>query len=1030
METQYTQRNYKISTGNQEEHHTTTTETHLEASQTELRAFQTNQPMESIPEERSNHSTASSTDGLSVDPESTAGKTDDEDSLFSDLISETSASSSVFETPNLVGNTNLLEPLTSDGEDENENEEDDHHVVEGGEVDEEEEVGDEIHMVREDSSNEDEETLDDTISADISSETAESEENRIIENQLDENSSHDSEEEDEIEGKEQTSTKKVYDLGGTYDLGAPAAVTPSPNKVKVYDLGEKKYDLGSYLSDPKQNETKDVTSQPSVQNSQSTQHRSGSSAYILHKWMTERDWNSARTYLSSPDLNRRHLQASIFYKNEDGETSLHIACRKRAPYDVVKAITDVGGIDCVMAVDTYGGSLSLHHACHFHAPVDVIRLLVYIGGAESVQLRDAIGNLPLHWALSKGATFSTIKLLIDIGGHETINVTNKLGWNALHAATYFSSNFNTVKLLVDISGPSVVNCINKRGQTPLDILYEKNPFDKDSIQLVQNVMGQDKGILTWLSTDTVEKTMTWIGRQPESVQQKAFHYPFIQMIINEALLMPRYLCIFMVDIFAQLLLVITMSFFISIKTWFGYKDISLRLFIVLVASISWLGIRCIAQMIASPIHAWVSEISNWTNGFQTALVIWSILILSQDGINREYESIVAVLATGMVWFRSVFVVGELFHSIAVFSAALQRIVSKLFAFTVTSALVLIGFAHMLYTASEWDREWCMQKEGIDQTSCVSRTLGESYTTVFTEFFTPSTLIDQDLDFNGSRYRTILIIIFAVLVELLLLNVLIAEIVHSLSDAKKGGQKAFWQNRYLVVSHLSKVYKTICFFNEKKPLEINATGTDVGEDGEPKNKIPKSRFAFATANYEVFPGDFYNFRRWWLKDDPPPHLPIRLKYFIAWGSVEEILMPGTTFERVISGGKRESTSFVSRAFLYVLFPFSLLIQCICFCLGLISFGYLWPQWMKRALFSGPVDYGDSQIPAIGKHLDILQHEMKSIHNAVKAEKFAIRRMEDAMKAIQSDVKFVIKRSSSSSVYSDEDGMSAFASDPGA
>ena len=977
--------------------------------------------METITEEKSNHSTASSID-ISVDPESSDGAPGGDDSSeFDDLISEASASSSVFESADITGNTNLLDPIESDGEDEDEDEDDDEY---------EDAIGGIAY---------DEEATQETAPADLS---AESEENRIIENQLlviarsadsEENGgTRTDEEEKDNGGTEEKQNGKTYDLGGTYDLGAP--VTPSSTKEEKYDLGgeEKKYDLrgktydlGSYLSEPKHNAAKVPPSLPSVQNSQSTQHRSGSSAYILHKWMTDRDWNAARTYLSSPDLNHKHLQASIFYKNDDGETSLHIACRKRAPYDIVKLITDIGGVDCVMAVDTYGGSLPLHHACHFHASPDVIKLLVYIGGVESVKLKDAIGNLPLHWALSKDSTFSTIKLLIDIGGHDTINTTNKLGWNSLHAATYFSSKISVVKLLVDIGGFSVVKCINKKGQTPLDILYEKNPFDKDSIQLVQDVMGQDTNLLSWLPPETVDKTMIWVGRQPESVQEKGFQFPFIQMIVNEALMVQRFLCILLLDLFAQVVLVVTLSYSVSMEHWFGYKNMSSVSLCLLIYSIAWLGIRCITQMIASPIYSWIAEFSNWTNGLQTALMVWSILILSQDGIDREYQSVIAIATTGIVWFRLVFVLGELFHSIAVFAAALQRIVSKLIAFAVTSTLVLFGFAHMLYTASELDEEYCLHIG--DETNCVNRSLRDSYYTAFTEFFNPSNLIDHEAGLSANSYRTVLIIIFAVLVELLLLNVLVAEIVHSLSDAKKGGKKAFWQKRFLIVSQLRDLYRTVGFCEGKKSDEKRAIEFD--EDREQRSKIPTTRYTFSTAIYEAFPGDFYSFRRWWVRDGPPPNLHIRLKYFLSWASVEEILMPGPTFERVVSGGKRDTNSLLARAFLYLIFPFSLLIQCLYFIFGLVSFGYFWPKWMKRALFSGPVDYGNSDIPAVGKHFDILKHEIKSIHNAVKAETFAVTRMEDDMKAIKSDLKMMIKKSSVTSVYSEEDGESEYVSEPG-
>jgi ankyrin repeat protein len=989
--------------------------------------------METIQEVKSNHSADSASVDISVDPESTTGE---DSSDFDDLLSEASASSSVFEaSPNVAitsDTTNLLAPLENDSDDDGDDDE------EGGGIFVGMEVSDDVTQETEpmDISNEDEDREIEHQLVSISSSESESfkegDHNDDNGNDNDDDHRQNSESESESDDDDEQKDAKVYDLGGggSYDLGAP---------ISAYDLGAKTYDLGAYLSEAKK---KDDTSAPkkttdppsSVHNhSQSTQHRSGSSAYIFHKWMTDRDWTAARAFLTAPDLKQKHLQASIFYKNEDGETSLHIACRKRAPFDIVKSITDVGGLESVIAVDTYGGSLPLHHACHFHASDDVIKLLVYIGGVESVRLRDAIGNLPLHWALSKEASFATVKLLIDIGGDDTINTTNKLGWNSLHAANYFSSNIKIIKLLIDIGNLSVVRSVNRKGQTPLDILYEKNPFDTESIQLVQDVMGEDKDLLSWIPPQTVDKSMTWIGRQSESVQERGFSFPFIQMILNEAFVARKFLFIMILDLFAQLMLVVTLSYFVDMDTWFGYKDPNLEVLCVLGYSIVWLGIRCITQMIATPIRSWIAELSNWTYVAQTVLVLWSYLILNEDGISREYQSIIAIATIGIVWLRLVYVFGELFHSIAVFAVALQRIASKLFAFTITSILVLVGFAHMLYTASKFDAESCK----ID---CVQHSLRESYQETFSSFFNPSNLIEEAVNFSSSSYRSVLIIIFAIIIELILLNVLIAEIVTSLFQAKKGGNRAFWRKRYEIICH-NKVFYTVLeyLYRYRRQQSASANSSDSKdrkEEGDRKSKIPTTRYTFSTAIHEAFPGDFYNFRRWWVKDGAAPSLVIRLKYFLSWASVEEIFMPCPTFERVISGGKRDMSSHLARAFLYLIFPIFVIIQCVCFIAGLVTLGYLWPKWMKRKLFSGPIgnsssisidsntgNGGTRDDPAVGiaKYLDVLKHEIKSVHNVVRAEKFTVTKIEEDMKAIQLELKMMhstYKRSTASSVFSDE------------
>ena len=836
--------------------------------------------------------------------------------------------------------------------------------------------------------------------------STDSEENDVIETALTEIADEDSGDSSDLGERD-----KKYDLGGSYDLGA--AISP---------FGEKKYDLGSFLNtttaDPYASSTSKNDSQTM---STKTPNRSGSSIYILHKWMTDRNWNAARSYLISADNNHSRLQASVSYKNDDGETSLHIACRKRAPMDIVRSIINIGGNKSVMAVDTYGGSLPLHHACHFNAGIDLIKFLVYVGGTESVNKKDSIGNLPLHWALSKNASYEIIKLLIDIGGQETVTAVNKIGWNTLHAATFFSSKFKVVKLLVDTGGPSIAKHVNRKGDTPLDILYERNPFDTRSIMLVQDQLGTDKELMTWLSQETVGRTMHWIRRQPVSAQESGFSSPFIQMILNESFVNFRFLCVILLDLVAQIVLVTTLSFGVHAENWFGYKDIAVSSITLLICSISWLGFRCVVEMFTTPIRSWVVELSNWFNVSQTMFVIWSILILGRDGITNDYEAGISVATLGLAWFRSVFVLGDLFYEIAVFARALQRIAMKLIAFSITSVLVIMGFAHMFYTATKWEERFCLDSQTED---CLVPSLNDSYYAAFTEFLNADSLFRDESYLRDKSYRMILIFVFAVLVQLLLLNVLIAEIVNSFYESKSAGKKAFWQRRYHYVTEFSNIYRALGYSKSAK------TGNSTVNDDDDEKKIPSNRFAFSTAHHDVFPGDFYHFRKWWMKGAQAPDILTRLRYFIKWSSFDEIFLPGPSFERVISGSKKDASNYSARILLYAIFPIMVVVNVVCFALGLVTFGLLWPKWMRTMLFSGKVEFESTDGEALGRHMDVMKNEIKSIHNAVKAEKFAVKSMEDDIKSIRSDLKVIsglLLRRSDESIYSEDEEVSDILSD---
>lgn len=832
--------------------------------------------------------------------------------------------------------------------------------------------------------------------------SADSEENDVIEERLTVISHG-----DEGDNSDLGARDKKYDLGGKYDLGA------------AIPTSEKKYDLGAFLNTTKASKRR-VSSPPVDSQSQSTktQHRSGSSVYILHKWITNRDWKAARAYLSSADQNHKRLQASVSYKNDDGETSLHIACRKRAPYDIVKAIIDIGGTDVVMTADTYGGSLPLHHACHFNASVDVIKLLVYVGGSESLNHKDAIGNLPLHWALSKNVSLEIIKLLIDIGGQKTIAAVNKIGWNSLHAATFFSSSrYMVVKLLIDTGGPSIVKHVNKKGETPLDILYEKNPFDAESIRLMQDQLGTDPGLMTWLPCETVDRTMNWIRRQPLSIHGNGFYNsPFVQMILNDSFMDCRFLCIILLDLVAQIILVATFSFGVKVKNWYGDQEMSFLCLNLLIYSTVWLGTRCVTEMFATPIRAWVSELSNWMNAWQLCFVIWSVFILDNEGIRNGTDAVVSVLTLGVVWIRLTYVLGDLFYGMAVFVASLQRIAMTLASFLVTSIVILCAFAHMLYHATKWDERYCLNS-AMSSDACLMPSLTDSYYSTFTEFLNPASLFLDESYLRANNYRFALTLCFAVLVQLLLLNVLIAVIMDAIRESKNRGKQVFWTKRFYYITELSNFYRTLGCCKVGK-----FHGNKSYPNFEDAKQVHPIRFAFSTAHYDAFPGDFYNFRKWWLKDDPAPDLIPRVRYFLTWSSLDEILIPGPSFERVLSGGKKDSNSHFARICLYMLFPVIIIMNVLCFMLGLVTFGFLWPKWMKAFLFSGEVDFKsvlDEQM-VINRHMDLMKNEIKSIHNAVKAEKFIVKSLEDGMKTIRADLRVataLLKRSDDSS-YSEE------------
>jgi hypothetical protein len=655
----------------------------------------------------------------------------------------------------------------------------------------------------------------------------------------------------------------------------------------------------------------------------------------------------------------------------------------------------------------------LHHCCRYGTEVSVVRLLIYIGGKESVHTEDAIGNLPLHWALSKNAPFDVIKLLVGLGGQSTVKSTNNIGWNALQTAANFNSNLKTIKLLCDVGGIEAIQFVNTNGDNALDILYEKNPYDKDSIRYIQNAIGLANSSISWLSAKTINSTMVWIFRQPEPVQQDVFSTPLTQYILNHGFIRFRILSIILIDLIAQCLLVAFMSAGYDGKILLGNEGFQNGNLIVLSISTGWLGFRTLTHMLTIPVSSWAIELANWlgkcnslTNSFftlsqsltvcfsegllQTVFTIWSVLILKY-GMNYEHESYIFVLTTGIVWFKLIFVISDLNYNVATFASALQSIVIRLQGFFVTTILVVLAFAHMLTNSSIWEERNCT---GFEDCKFTSR--ADSYYEVFRDIFARGEILMDKEYMEDYRFNFVISIFFLVIVELVLLNILIAQICSFYKEASQRGKQAFWRHRFHVIKELDNFYHQIGFNIS------NVSGSlERAEDfNDNPQALPSGRFLFSTAHMDHFPGDFYGFRKWWVKNGRAPNPIVRIRYFLTWADSREILIPDATFERIISGNDRDSNSVSSRIILYLLFPVVIMAQLVIFVFGLVTVSFLWPGYMKQFIFEGNVEFDETSMKPQNT-LESIHLEVDCIHNEMKNEQFIIKNLEE-------DVRFIRRR----------------------
>lgn len=299
-------------------------------------------------------------------------------------------------------------------------------------------------------------------------------------------------------------------------------------------------------------------------------------------------------------------------------------------------------------------------------------------------------------------------------------------------------------------------------------------------------------------------------------------------------------------------------------------------------------------------------------------------------------------------------------------------------FLFTALLIVIMFAHM-FRAIEREIQDC----GGDYTwvcnSGWNESLQLSYFKTLTMFLT-----DGGWDFSdGSELTSLLMILFAFITGILLLNVLIAVISNVFTEVFDNAEKAFWQNR-LALSEFSRFY-------------VNIYNLPCCE--EPPTKVSKKKVTHPVRiSFEKYPGWVKGhailgesfFLYWFLyRLDKRPPLLDRLIIFYKHASWEEILFPSKTFERLLYGTHYDTEylsmiemwkkqvdwyghthsqkdevltpwvkivlyTLIVRIAIFLAFFIHMLCVGTVFLVGLVSFGLVWPESMKAWLFDVPVD----------------------------------------------------------------------------
>lgn len=464
--------------------------------------------------------------------------------------------------------------------------------------------------------------------------------------------------------------------------------------------------------------------------------------------------------------------------------------------------------------------------------------------------------------------------------------------------------------------------------------------------------------------ETENETMEWAKTLNWEKRDELFdRSPFMKSILNRNF--RRVLPIVMLDFMMQILIVLYFSFFIRIP------DMPHRSAILLI-TFSWTVFRELNQLNNDSIKVYISQPSNWVDFSQ--VVVLAIIINDWDN-GRDFTTHI-VAAIGISWLRLLVSLGNFIFSLSVFVAAMVQILRQLLPFLFTAMLIIAMFAHM-FRAIEREVQDCDGDYEWDCNNGWNHSLGLSYFKTMTMFLT-----DGGWDFgDGSELTSLLMLLFGFITGILLLNVLIAVISNVFTEVFDNAEKAFWQNR-LALSEFSRfhvnIYNLPCC---EEPVK------DVSKKKATKSvRISFEKYPGWVKGHAILGESFFLY--WFLyRLDKRPPLKDRLLIFYKHAMWEEIIFPSKSFERILYGTHYDTEylsmiemwkrrvdwygclqkdevlsplvkilayTFVVRCAVFLAFFIHMFCIGVVFLVGLVSFGLLWPEYMKAWLFDVPVE----------------------------------------------------------------------------
>jgi len=631
------------------------------------------------------------------------------------------------------------------------------------------------------------------------------------------------------------------------------------------------------------------------------------------------------------------------------------------PLDVVKFLVKEGGDDTVTEVGGCGFN-SLHYACWGNASLDVITYLLDIGG-EKALLEKSInaGANPLHYACiryksTESNSFSDlIRLLIKVGGQNVVTATDfndeiPLQGLLLHSnppvdaiVTYLDEWYTLKKpgeALIPSQGPMSPHTSDGEGEH----------FNDDQMHMER---------LNGALNDSFNKMIRQLLKTHSDVQSQILKTQFMKEYLVERFIEPLPLAILMMDLYIQAMIVCVFSLLINPYSPNPVNSAAIKS--ILVVCVIWRLFRELRQLMATPFGAYLSNISNWFDIAQIVLLILT-LRMNLDANISSSSHLVLSIATFYSWFELLLEIHNFQHDLALFVAALIKIVTRLWSFLFTTLIFIAMFAHTYYIAGPNDAEICNDgaMKSTDDDFLAGGFVCTRPTSYQHSFFNILTFE------NPSGVPQWIPYFYSIVMLVLLLNIIIAVVCTEYEDVLNESELAFWSDRLVIVNELGDLCASLFSFSStstslSRSIYEKVKGwckTLLPVFYKPPNKRIDLNLFLDNSVWDGMSKEI-NILHWWYgKSDEKkdkPKLVARLKFFITYSALKDIIIPTNVFENMILGRKRSyrSDSYEKLQVLpvsVILIVTSNVLLAIVFILGLLSFGVLWPDTMKKRLFS--------------------------------------------------------------------------------